>query len=121
MHTPEVFLFEYGVVVIWGMSLAQEQRFLKELAKFELEKLAPDDVETEHFNFDYTREYQPRIYNDFITLRDKSNYMTKLAISHALAQSVKVRWLFLFSCFQQERERAQERESERKREIMTEI
>lgn len=89
VHTPEVFLFDYGVVVIWGMSLTHEQRFLKELAKFESEKLAPDDVETECFNFYYTREYQARIYNDFITLREKGNYMTKLAISHALAQSVK--------------------------------
>jgi uncharacterized Rmd1/YagE family protein len=90
IHTPEVFLFDYGVVVIWGMSEAQEKKFLKDISKFELEKLAPDDVETEHFNFYYTREYQARIYNDFITLRDKTNYMTKLAISHALAQSVKV-------------------------------
>ena len=91
IHTPEVFLFDYGVVVIWGMTEMQETKFLKDIAKFELEKLAPDDVETEHFNFYYTREYQARIYNDFITLRDKNNYMTKLAISHALAQSVKVR------------------------------
>jgi len=90
VHTPEVFLFDYGVVVIWGMSLQHEQRFLKEIAKFEMEKLAPDDMETECFNFYYTREYQARIYNDFITLRDKTNYMIKLAISHALAQSVKV-------------------------------
>ncbi|EGY20601.1 sporulation protein RMD1 [Verticillium dahliae VdLs.17] len=89
IHTPEVFLFEYGVVVIWGMTLDQEKRFLKEISKFETEKLAPDDVEAEFFNFYYTREYQARIYNDFITLRDKNNYMTKLAISHALAQSVK--------------------------------
>ncbi|KAI9055373.1 hypothetical protein LZ554_000330 [Drepanopeziza brunnea f. sp. 'monogermtubi'] len=89
IHTPEVFLFDYGVVVIWGMSLQHEQRFLKEIAKFESEKLAADDVETECFNFYYTREYQARIYNDFITLREKGNYMTKLAISHALAQSVK--------------------------------
>lgn len=90
IHTPEVFLFDYGVVVIWGMTEAQEARFLKEISKFETEKLAPDDVEVELFNFYYTREYQARIYNDFITLRDKNNYMTKLAISHALAQSVKV-------------------------------
>ncbi|CAG8975637.1 hypothetical protein HYALB_00008396 [Hymenoscyphus albidus] len=89
VHTPEVFLFDYGVVVIWGMSVKEEQRFLKEIAKFESEKLAPDDVETESFNFYYTKEYQARIYNDFITLREKTNYMTKLAISHALAQSVK--------------------------------
>jgi uncharacterized Rmd1/YagE family protein len=89
VHMPEIFLFEYGVVVIWGMSTAQEVRFLKETSKFELESLPADQLETECFNFYYTREYQPRIYNDFITLRDKYNYMTKLAISHALAQSVK--------------------------------
>ncbi|KAL0259782.1 sporulation protein rmd1 [Diplodia seriata] len=89
VHTPEVFLFNYGTVVIWGMSLLQEQRFLREIAKFENEKLAKDDVQTEDFNFYYTHEYQARIYNDFISLRDKKNYMTKLAISHALAQSVK--------------------------------
>ncbi|KAI7341635.1 hypothetical protein KC336_g22776, partial [Hortaea werneckii] len=63
--------------------------FLKEIARFENEKLAKDDVQTEEFNFYYTREYQARIYNDFISLREKRNYMTKLAISHALAQSTK--------------------------------
>ncbi|KAF2477433.1 sporulation protein-like protein RMD1 [Lindgomyces ingoldianus] len=89
VHTPEVFLFEYGTVVIWGMSLAEERRFLKEIAKFEVDKLGKDEIETEEFNFYYTREYQARIYNDFISLRDKKNYMTKLAISHALSQSVK--------------------------------
>ena len=90
VHVPEVFLFEYGVVVIWGMTVKEEQRFLKEIAKFEQEKLGKDDVQTEEFNFYYTREYQARIYNDFISLREKRNYMTKLAISHALAQSTKV-------------------------------
>ncbi|KAI9879929.1 MAG: hypothetical protein M1830_006411 [Pleopsidium flavum] len=89
VHTPEVFLFEYGTVVIWGMTVQQEQRFLNDIAKFEKEKLSQDDVQTENFNFYYTREYQARIYNDFISLREKKNYMTKLAISHALAQSVK--------------------------------
>jgi len=89
VQTPEVFLFDYGTVVIWGMTLQQEERFLKEISKFESEKLSADDVQTENFNFYYTREYQARIYNDFISLREKKNYMTKLAISHALAQSVK--------------------------------
>lgn len=86
----EVFLFEYGTVVIWGMDLQQEQRFLNDISKFENEKLSEENVQTENFNFYYTREYQARIYNDFISLREKRNYMTKLAISHALAQSVKV-------------------------------
>ena len=89
VHTPEVFLFEYGTVVLWGMTLQEEKRFLKEIAKFEVDKLGKDEVETEEFNFYYTREYQARIYNDFISLRDKKNYMIKLAISHGLSQSVK--------------------------------
>ena len=89
VHTPEVFLFDYGTVVIWGMTKAHEERFLEEIARFETEKLGKDDVQAENFNFYYTRDYQARIYNDFISLRDKRNYMTKLAISHALAQSVK--------------------------------
>jgi uncharacterized Rmd1/YagE family protein len=89
VHTPEVFLFEYGTVVIWGMTVQDEKRFLKEIAKFEVDKLGKDEIETEEFNFYYTREYQARIYNDFISLREKKNYMTKLAISHALSQSVK--------------------------------
>ncbi|KAL9603904.1 MAG: hypothetical protein Q9219_000842 [cf. Caloplaca sp. 3 TL-2023] len=89
IHTPEIFLFDYGTVVIWGMTPAQETRFLQDISKFESEKLAPGDIQTENFNFYYTREYQARIYNDFISLREKKNYMTKLAISHALSQSVK--------------------------------
>ncbi|CAN9252421.1 unnamed protein product [Alternaria alternata] len=89
VHTPEVFLFEYGTVVIWGMTLQEEKKFLKEIAKFEVDKLGKDEIETEEFNFYYTREYQARIYNDFISLRDKKNYMIKLAISHGLSQSVK--------------------------------
>jgi uncharacterized Rmd1/YagE family protein len=89
VHTPEVFLFEYGTVVIWGMTVQDEKRFLKDIAKFEVDKLGKDEIEIEEFNFYYTREYQARIYNDFISLREKKNYMSKLAISHALSQSVK--------------------------------
>ncbi|KAH8150358.1 uncharacterized protein LAJ45_05569 [Morchella importuna] len=88
--SSEVFLYQYGVVVIWGMTVGEEQRFLKDIAKFESEKLADDDVQVENFNFYVTSSYQPRIYNDFITLKDGGNYMIKLSISHAIAQSVKI-------------------------------
>jgi uncharacterized Rmd1/YagE family protein len=86
----EMFLFDYGVVVFWGFTETEEKRFLKELAKFEAEKLADEDVQIEEFNYYITKSYQPRIYNDFITLRDNTNYMIKLSISHAIAQSVKI-------------------------------
>lgn len=36
---PEVLYFDYGVVVIWGMSEQEEVRLLQELARFEEEKL----------------------------------------------------------------------------------
>lgn len=66
------------------MLVSQEQRFLKEIIKFELEKFGLDDVEIEKFNFYYMYEYQLWIYNDFIMLRDKSNYMIKLVILYVL-------------------------------------
>ncbi|KAK2734587.1 hypothetical protein FQN57_001634 [Myotisia sp. PD_48] len=89
IDTPEVFLFDYGTVVIWGMTVEQESRFLNEVSKFASSVLSTEDTQVENFNFYYTRDYQARIYNDFISLRDPRNYMTKLAISHALSQSVK--------------------------------
>ncbi|KAG8775341.1 hypothetical protein FRC12_001546 [Ceratobasidium sp. 428] len=85
---PEVFLFAYGTVVLWGMTEAQERRFLSSLKRFEVEKLAPDDIEKEDLNYYYAN--YSRIYNDVITLRRGSSYMTKLSLSHALAQSVKI-------------------------------
>lgn len=89
VETPEVFVFDYGTVVIWGMTIQQEQRFLSDMAKFAQAPLPSDSLQTEDFNFYYTKEYQARIYNDFISLRDPRSHMTKLAISHALSQSVK--------------------------------
>ncbi|OAP65207.1 hypothetical protein AYL99_01179 [Fonsecaea erecta] len=89
VHTPEIFIFDYGTVVIWGMTVQQEQRFLNDMSKFSDAPLPTESVQTENFNFYYTKEYQARIYNDFISLREPRNHMTKLAISHALSQSVK--------------------------------
>ncbi|KAF7350431.1 DUF155 domain-containing protein [Mycena venus] len=84
----EIFLFEYGTVVIWGMTEPQERRFLSSIKRFEVEKLAPDEVEMEDLNFYYAN--YSRIYNDVITLRKGSSYMTKLSLSHAISQSVKI-------------------------------
>ena len=87
-YVPEVFFMEYGTVVIWGMSLTEEKRMLRELRKFEVERLAAEDVECEDLSW-YLADYS-RIYNDVITLRRGSSYMTKLSLSHALAQSTKI-------------------------------
>ncbi|RDB30530.1 Sporulation protein RMD1 [Hypsizygus marmoreus] len=84
----EIFLFDYGTVVIWGMTEPQERRFLSSIKRFEVEKLAPEDIEMEDLNYYYAN--YSRIYNDVITLRKGSSYMTKLSLSHALSQSVKI-------------------------------
>lgn len=55
---PEVFFMEYGTVVIWGMTMTEEKRLLRELRRFEVEKLAPEDIESEDLNWylaDYSR------------------------------------------------------------------
>eukprot|EP00842_Homolaphlyctis_polyrhiza_P003042 jgi/Hompol1/3739/HPOL_003334-RA len=71
----EILYFDYGVVVMWGLTVQEEHMILNDLEKFEEEHLA---------------YYQPRIYNDIITLKNPANYMLKITISHAIAQSVKL-------------------------------
>ncbi|XBW37985.1 hypothetical protein QEN19_003570 [Hanseniaspora menglaensis] len=87
---PDLFIFEYGVIVMWGFTEREEKAFLSDLENYEMEKLAIEDVQIENLNYYITQSYQPRIYNDFITLNDGANYLIKLSISHALAQSVKI-------------------------------
>jgi uncharacterized Rmd1/YagE family protein len=35
----EIFLFEYGTIVIWGMTESQEKRFLSSIKRFEIGRL----------------------------------------------------------------------------------
>ncbi|KAJ3050681.1 hypothetical protein HK102_012223, partial [Quaeritorhiza haematococci] len=86
----ELFFFDYGVVVMWGLTEAEERELLGVIRPFEEESLVEDDIEIEEFHFHYNTFYQPRIYHDVITLKNPANYMIKLTISHAIAQSVKV-------------------------------
>jgi uncharacterized Rmd1/YagE family protein len=52
--------------------------------------IAEASREDESFNYFVTTAYPPRVYNDVFIIRDAQNYMIKLSISHAIAQSVKV-------------------------------
>lgn len=78
------------------MSQTEEKRLLREIRRFEVERLAAEDIESEDLNWylaDYSRcvrSANVSIYNDVITLRRGSSYMTKLSLSHALAQSTKI-------------------------------
>ncbi|OLY78030.1 Sporulation protein RMD1 [Smittium mucronatum] len=89
--TSEAFIYDYGVVVLWGMSKPQELEFIQEISHFASGFLKPEDQQTEEFNFFYgASNLHQIIYNDVIMLRDPGNYMVKIAISHAIAQSSKI-------------------------------
>ncbi|RKP39768.1 hypothetical protein BJ085DRAFT_2067, partial [Dimargaris cristalligena] len=88
--TSEVFVFDYGVIVFWAMTQEEEKQTLRELRRFEVESLDAIDIEIEEFNLYYNPNFPPMIYNDVIRLRHPRNYMVKMAISHAIAQSVKL-------------------------------
>ncbi|KAJ1917564.1 sporulation protein rmd1 [Mycoemilia scoparia] len=90
--TSEVFLFEYGVVVLWGMTEDEEKQFIDDINEFAVEQIdeEEDGIEIEELHFWYSREYRQRVYNDVIILSNPRNYMAKMSISHALAQSTKL-------------------------------
>jgi uncharacterized Rmd1/YagE family protein len=86
----EILVYDYGVVVFWGFTPDEEQVILRDIEKFEEDTLTEEELETEQFYFHYNTFYQPRIYNDIITLKNPANFMLKITISHAIAQSVKL-------------------------------
>ncbi|KAK9382975.1 DUF155-domain-containing protein [Kockiozyma suomiensis] len=88
----DVFMFEYGVCVLWGFTEAEERKFLREIAPYENEKLALNDVQGEELRFFVTWDHDPRVFNDVIALTDEAekNVKYKLSMSHAMSQSVKI-------------------------------
>ncbi len=81
----EAFFFPYGAVVYWGFSQEEEAKDLKSLKEFEIEP--SPEVEFDEFTFSYGEAML--IDEDEILLQNKSP-LTKLAVSHGLAQSVKL-------------------------------
>lgn len=82
----EAFIFPYGVFVGWGMGYDDEQHLLDELGTYALHPHETAFID----RFTYAEgEKTTRIRNDHIELSTSST-RDKLAISHALAQSVKL-------------------------------
>jgi len=84
-HTKHIFYFSYGVVVCWGMSEEEELAALATIKPFEKEP--SQKVELDEFTYVYGSSM--KIEEDEIMLQNK-NILTKLAISHGVAQSVKL-------------------------------
>lgn len=81
----EVWVFDYGVIVFWAVNEGERQAFLSSL---HLEDSTVEADKQEHFRF-VTAGENLRISQDTITLTD-DDLLTRLAVSHALAQSLKL-------------------------------
>ncbi|MES2199084.1 MAG: RMD1 family protein [Chlamydiota bacterium] len=81
----DVFYFSYGVVVCWGLNDLEESLFLSYATPYEKHP----SHKTERDDFSYVYGDAMKIVEDEITLQD-THVLTKLAISHGLAQSVKL-------------------------------
>lgn len=81
----DVFYFSYGSIVCWGFTEEEEKEILVSTKEFEKDPLSK--VELDEFTFVYGDTI--KIEEDEIFLHNKST-LTKLAISHGIAQSVKL-------------------------------
>ncbi|MDP1880940.1 MAG: RMD1 family protein [Parachlamydiaceae bacterium] len=81
----DIFFFSYGAAVFWGLTEIEEKEFLSKIKKFEETHL--DQWDTDLFTYVYGET--PKIVDDEIILPNRE-VVTKLAVSHGLAQSVKL-------------------------------
>lgn len=85
MQIGDLFYFPYGAVVVWGVSQLQTNSYLEQLKEYETDSL--DERESDEFTFLIGNV--AKIVEDEITLQD-GEVLSRLAISHGLAQSVKL-------------------------------
>jgi uncharacterized Rmd1/YagE family protein len=83
--TGDIFYFSYGAIVCWGFTEDEELELLAFLKEFEREPLPKHELD--EFTFSYGETM--KIDEDEIILHNKGT-LTKLAISHGIAQSVKL-------------------------------
>lgn len=83
----DLFFFPYGAAVFWNVSKEVMHKLLKEATPF-ADQLY-EEVEIDEFTYLYDKNSPPKIVEDEIILPDQE-VLTKLAISHCIAQSVKL-------------------------------
>jgi uncharacterized Rmd1/YagE family protein len=81
----DIFYFSYGATVFWGLSLEQCYAYLEQIKEFEEQSV--EEIETDEFTFIVGDV--PKIVEDEIILPNL-DVLSRLAISHGLAQSVKL-------------------------------
>lgn len=81
----DVFYFSYGVTICWGLGIDQCLAYLNLVKEFE--DHPSDEIEKDEFTFIFGDS--PKIVEDEIILPNHE-VLTRLAISHGIAQSVKL-------------------------------
>lgn len=84
-QTCDLFYFSYGSVVCWGTSKDNGIKFL-DLVREYADRIS-EDTETDEFTYNQNDVY--KIVDDEISLPNL-DILTKLAVSHGIAQSVKL-------------------------------
>ena len=96
MATQDVFYFDYGCVVFWGLGPGEERAALLELKEFTRTPVSPVELDDsfDTLEFVYDRKANPQRPIRFDRMRLRSLQVEeKLALSYAMAQSSK---LFVF-------------------------
>lgn len=86
-RTVGIHFLHYGVVVMWGLKESEEQEILRMISRIEENPYDLKAIESENFLYGISQNSQ--IVNDKIFLSDE-NVDTKMVISIAIAQSVKL-------------------------------
>jgi len=82
----ECWVFDYGVVIFWGVDQDNKNNFLDKIKAFGLQK--QDKLHFEDFHFAINSD-QLAISSDSLRL-DSDTHFSRLAASHAFAQSIKL-------------------------------
>jgi uncharacterized Rmd1/YagE family protein len=83
----DVFIFRYGVVVMWHLDPEEERHLLTIIRSF-CERDGLDEPESDDFAYEISGD-QPRFVSDILMMPDAS-VLAKLAASHGMAQSIKL-------------------------------
>ncbi|GAX82558.1 hypothetical protein CEUSTIGMA_g9984.t1 [Chlamydomonas eustigma] len=89
----DIFFFNYGVFIFWGLDKEQEADLVNEVYKTCHVKPYPaHEVEVDNFQFNFSADEPPNIQNDIFTInkRQATDHQVRLAMSFALAQSAKL-------------------------------
>jgi uncharacterized Rmd1/YagE family protein len=96
LATQDVFYFDYGCVVFWGLTPREEKAALTELEAFTADPVSLDELDNSFdiMQYEFDRKANPQRPIKFDRMRLRSlRIEEKLALSYAMAQSSK---LFVF-------------------------